>query len=134
MPLPYHTHIFKLEPATKEEVKEGVLDSKALAPVSVGSAAAYEVEYFASAAQGKKADDAVAKRDIGALAYKNKVTIHDIEASGEARENAILSGAGWVKISPLGIGDMKAATYDPDNVGANAFSMENMHEGPTKKS
>ncbi|WP_208431471.1 hypothetical protein [Bartonella doshiae] len=133
MPLPYHTHIFKLEPATKEEVKEGVLNSKALAPVSVGSAAAYEVEYFASAAQGKKADDAVAKRDIGALAYKDKVTIHDIEASGEAHENAILSGAGWVKISPLGIGDMKAATYDPDNVGANAFSMENMHEGPTKK-
>ncbi|WP_074380632.1 hypothetical protein [Bartonella doshiae] len=133
MPLPYHTHIFKLEPATKEEVKEGVLNSKALAPVSVGSAAAYEVEYFASAAQGKKADDAVAKRDIGALAYKNKVTIHDIEASGEACENTILSGAGWVKISPLGIGDMKAATYDPDNVGANAFSMENMHEGPTKK-
>ncbi|WP_375639364.1 hypothetical protein [Bartonella sp. MF74HXZ] len=133
MPLPYHTHIFKLEPATKKEVKEGVLDSKALAPVSVGSAAAYEVEYFATAAQGKKADDAVAKRDIGALAYKDKVTIHDIKASGEARENAILSGAGWVKISPLGIGDMKAATYDPDNVGSNAFSMENMHEGPTKK-
>ncbi|WP_375613696.1 MULTISPECIES: alanine-zipper protein [unclassified Bartonella] len=133
MPLPYHTHIFKLEPATKEEVKEGVLDSKALAPVSVGSAAAYEVEYFATAAQGKKADDAIAKRDIGALAYKNKVTIHDIEASGEAHENAILSGAGWVKISPLGIGDMKAATYDPDNVGTNAFSMENMNEGPTKK-
>ncbi|WP_375614742.1 alanine-zipper protein [Bartonella sp. AC535YNZD] len=133
MPLPYHTHIFKLEPATKKEVKEGVLNSKALAPVSVGSAAAYEVEYFATAAQGKKADDAVAKRDIGALAYKNKVTIHDIEASGEAHENAILSGAGWVKISPLGIGDMKAATYDPDNVGANAFSMENMHEGSTKK-
>ncbi|WP_375658733.1 hypothetical protein [Bartonella sp. MR30HLJHH] len=133
MPLPYHTHIFKLEPATKKEVKEGVLDSKALAPVSVGSAAAYEVEYFATAAQGKKADDAVAKRDIGALAYKDKVTIHDIEASGEARENTILSGAGWVKISPLGIGDMKAATYDPDNVGSNAFSMENMHEGPTKK-
>ncbi|WP_375642484.1 MULTISPECIES: hypothetical protein [unclassified Bartonella] len=133
MPLPYHTHIFKLEPATKEEVKEGVLDSKALAPVSVGSAAAYEVEYFATAAQGKKADDAVAKRDIGALAYKDKVTINDIEASGEAHENAILSGAGWVKISPLGIGDMKAATYDPDNVGSNAFSMENMHEGPNKK-
>ncbi|WP_375692860.1 hypothetical protein [Bartonella sp. AP213QHHD] len=133
MPLPYHTHIFKLEPATKEEVKEGVLDSKALAPVSVGSAAAYEVEYFATAAQGKKADDAIAKRDIGALAYKDKVTICDIEASGEAHENAILSGAGWVKISPLGIGDMKAATYDPDNVGANAFSMENMNEGPTKK-
>ncbi|WP_375653723.1 hypothetical protein [Bartonella sp. OD88NMGDW] len=133
MPLPYHTHIFKLEPATKEEVKEGVLDSKALAPVSVGSAAAYEVEYFATAAQGKKADDAVAKRDIGALAYKDKVTICDIEASGEVHENAILSGAGWVKISSLGIGDMKAATYDPDNVGANAFSMENMNEGPTKK-
>ncbi|WP_273758887.1 hypothetical protein [Bartonella sp. AU55XJBT] len=133
MPLPYHTHIFKLEPATKEEVKEGVLDRKALAPVSVGSAAAYEVEYFATAAQGKKADDAVAKRDIGALAYKDKVTINDIEASGEAHENAILSGAGWVKISPLGIGDMKAATYDPDNVGSNAFSMENMHEGPNKK-
>ncbi|QEE12158.1 hypothetical protein [Bartonella krasnovii] len=133
MPLPYHTHIFKLEPATKEEVKEGVLDSKALAPVSVGSAAAYEVEYFATAAQGKKADDAVAKRDIGALAYKDKVTIHDIEASGEAHENAILSGAGWVKISTLGIGDMKVATYDPDNVGKNAFSMENMCEGPTKK-
>ncbi|WP_375630873.1 MULTISPECIES: hypothetical protein [unclassified Bartonella] len=133
MPLPYHTHIFKLEPATKKEVKEGILNSKALAPVSVGSAAAYQVEYFATAAQGKKADDAVAKRDIGALAYKDKVTIHDIEASGEARENAILSGAGWVKISPLGIGDMKAATYDPDNVGANVFSMENMNEGPTKK-
>ncbi|WP_208436414.1 hypothetical protein [Bartonella vinsonii] len=133
MPIPYHTHRFELPPATKEEVKEGILDDKALAPISVGSAAAYQVEYFATAAQGKKADDAVAKRDIGALAYKDKVTIHDIEASGEARENAILSGAGWVKISPLGIGDMKAATYDPDNVRSNAFSMENMHEGPSKK-
>ncbi|WP_019218671.1 hypothetical protein [Bartonella florencae] len=133
MPLPYHTHIFKLEPATKEEVKEGVLDSKALAPVSVGSAAAYKVEYFATAAQGKKADDAVAKRDIGTLAYKDKVTIYDIEASGEACENAILSGSGWIQISPLGIGDMKATTYDPDDVRANAFSMENMSEGPTKK-
>ncbi|VEJ45295.1 hypothetical protein [Bartonella vinsonii] len=133
MPLPYHTHRFALEPATKKEVKEGILDDKALAPVSVGSAAAYEVEYFATAAQGKKADDAVAKRDIGALAYKDKVTIHDIEANGEAHENTLLSGAGWVKISPLGIGDMKAATYDPDNVRSNAFSMENMHEGSTKK-
>ncbi|GAA5105489.1 hypothetical protein [Bartonella jaculi] len=133
MPLPYHTHIFKLEPATKEEVKEGVLDSKALAPVSVGSAAAYGVEYFATAAQGKKADDAVAKRDIGALAYKDKVTICDIEASGEPHENTILSGDGWIKISPLGIGDMSAVTYDPDNVRSNVFSMENMHEGPTKK-
>ncbi|WP_254472890.1 hypothetical protein [Bartonella sp. B1098] len=133
MPLPYHTHIFKLEPATKEEVKEGVLDSKALAPVSVGSAAAYGVEYFATAAQGKKADDAVAKRDIGALAYKDKVTICDIEASGEAHENTILSGDGWIKISPLGIGDMSAVTYDPDNVRSNVFSMENMNEGPTKK-
>lgn len=133
MPLPYHTHIFKLEPATKEEVKEGVLDSKALAPVSVGSAAAYGVEYFATAAQGKKADDAVAKRDIGALAYKDKITIGDLEASGEARENTILSGGGWIQISPLGIGDMSMATYDPDNVRANAFSMENMSEGPSKK-
>ncbi|WP_281282244.1 hypothetical protein [Bartonella saheliensis] len=133
MPLPYHTHIFKLEPATKEEVKEGVLDSKALAPVSVGSAAAYGVEYFATAAQGKKADDAVAKRDIGALAYKDKVTIGDLDAGGEAHENTILSGSGWIKISPLGIGDMNMATYDPDNVRANAFSMENMHEGPSKK-
>ncbi|WP_406604455.1 hypothetical protein [Bartonella gliris] len=133
MPLPYHTHIFKLEPATKKEVKEGVLDSKALAPVSVGSAAAYEVEYFATAAQGKKADDAVAKRDIGALAYKDKVTIHDIEASGNPSADTLLSGAGWVKISPLGIGDMKADIYDPNNVRSNAFSMENMHEGPSKK-
>lgn len=133
MPLPYHTHIFKLEPATKEEVKEGVLESKALAPSSVGSAAAYDVGYFATAAQGKKADDAVAKRDIGTLAYKDKVTIGDIKAKGVASENTILSGDGWIKISPLGIGDMKVATYDPDNVGANAFSMENMQEGPTKK-
>ncbi|OLL54723.1 hypothetical protein KAE70_00600 [Bartonella henselae] len=133
MPLPYHTHIFKLEPATKEEVKEGVLDSKALAPISVGSAAAYEVEYFATAAQGKKADDAVAKRDIGKLAYKDKITVNDIKASGQAHENTILSGDGWIQISPLGIGDMSAVTYDPDNVRSNVFSMENMHEGPTKK-
>ncbi|WP_273759636.1 hypothetical protein [Bartonella sp. ML70XJBT.G] len=133
MPLPYHTHIFKLEPATKEEVKEGVLESKALAPSSVGSAAAYDVGYFASAAQGKKADEALAKRDSGALAYKDKITVNDIRARGEASENTILSGDGWIKISPLGIGDMSMATYDPNNVRANAFSMENMSEGPTKK-
>ncbi|WP_185913472.1 hypothetical protein [Bartonella massiliensis] len=133
MPLSYHTHTFKLEPATKEEVKEGILDDIVLAPISVGSAAAYQVEYFATAAQGKKADDAVAKRDIGTLAYKDKITVNDIEVSGEARENTILSGDGWIKISPLGIGDMKTSTYDPNHVKADAFSMENMSEGLTKK-
>ncbi|UNF41122.1 hypothetical protein MNL09_02860 [Bartonella krasnovii] len=51
----------------------------------MGSAAAYEVEYFATAAQGKRLM-MLLQRDIGALAYKDKVTIHDIEASGEAHE------------------------------------------------
>ncbi|WP_407966021.1 hypothetical protein [Bartonella sp. C271] len=133
MPLPYHTHTFTLDPATKEEVKEGLSDTKALAPVSVGSAAAYSVNYFATAAQGKKADDAVAKRDIGALAYKDKATVYDIEASGYPGEETLLSGAGWVTPSSLEIGDMKASLYDPDNLRLSAFSMENMSEGPTKK-
>ncbi|OPB31572.1 hypothetical protein [Bartonella sp. AR 15-3] len=133
MPLPHHTHTFTLEPATKEEVKEGLSDSKALAPVSVGSAAAYSVNYFATAAQGKKADDAVAKRDIGALAYKDKATVYDIEASGYPGEETLLSGAGWVTPSSLEVGDMKASLYDPDNIRLSAFSMENMSEGPTKK-
>ncbi|WP_455480470.1 hypothetical protein V3564_04875 [Bartonella sp. B12(2025)] len=133
MPLLHHTHKLMIEPATKEEVKEGILDDKVLAPTSVGSAAAYQVEYFASAAQGKKADEAVAKRDIGALAYKDKATIYDIEAKGDPSKNTVLSGVGWVNPSSLGVGDMNAAAYDPDNVKSNAFSMENMTEGVTKK-
>ncbi|OPB29493.1 alanine-zipper protein [Bartonella sp. WD12.1] len=133
MPIPYHTHKFEIEPATNKEVKEGILDNKVVAPSSLGSAAAYSMGYFATAAQGKKADEAVAKRDVGALAYKDTVTVNDISTSGDPSENTVLSGTGWIKLSPLGIGDMSAAIYDPSNVMSDAFSMENMVEGDTKK-
>ncbi|AQX30206.1 hypothetical protein [Bartonella schoenbuchensis] len=133
MPIPYHTHKFEIESATNEEVKEGILDNKVVAPSSLGSAAAYSMSDFATAAQGKKADEAVAKRDVGALAYKDTVTVNDINTSGDPSENTVLSGTGWVKLSPLGIGDMSAAIYDPTHVRSDAFSMENMVEGDTKK-
>ncbi|MEL6088853.1 hypothetical protein [Bartonella schoenbuchensis] len=133
MPIPYHTHKFEIEPATNKEVKEGVLDSKVVAPSSLGSAAAYSMGYFATAAQGKKADEAVAKRDVGTLAYKDTVTVNDINTSGDPSENTVLSGTGWIKLSPLGIGDMSVAIYDPTHVRSDAFSMENMVEGDTKK-
>ncbi len=35
--------------------------------------------------------------------------------------------------SVVGSGDMMRATYDPNNKNADAFSMENMVEGATKK-
>ncbi|MGL2349718.1 hypothetical protein ACOWKN_06500, partial [Helicobacter pylori] len=109
MSIPYHTHKFDIEPATNEEVKEGILDNKVVAPSSLGSAAAYSMGYFATAAQGKRADEAVAKRDVGVLAYKDRVTVHDINTSGDPCENTVLSGTGWIKLSPLGIGDMSAS-------------------------
>lgn len=37
----------------------------------------------------------------------------------------------WESVS--GYGDMQSSLYDPDGKNANAFSMENMDEGPTQK-
>ncbi|OPB29064.1 hypothetical protein [Bartonella sp. WD12.1] len=125
MPIPYHTHKFEIEPATNKAVKEGILDNKVVAPSSLDSAAAYFMGYFATVVQGKKADETVAKRDVRALAYKDTVTVNDISTSGDSSENTVLSGTGWVKLSPLGIGDMSAAIYDLFNIMSDTFSMEN---------
>ncbi len=49
-------------------------------------------------------------------------------------ELRVYSGAAWIALGGGGgAGDMLAATYDPGGVGDDAFDMENMTEGATKK-
>lgn len=59
MAVPYHTHTFEIPSATKSEVEAGIRDDVAATPSSLGSAAAKDVSYFATASQGGKADAAV---------------------------------------------------------------------------
>ncbi|OPB31297.1 hypothetical protein [Bartonella sp. AR 15-3] len=67
MPTPHYTHAFMIEAATKEEFKKGLLNSKALFSYFSGEFGGI----FCNSGSRKKTDDAVAKRDIGALAYKD---------------------------------------------------------------
>ncbi|MCX2699289.1 hypothetical protein [Ochrobactrum chromiisoli] len=72
MAVPYHTHTFELKSATKDDVVTGVRDDLSLTPASVGSAAAKEVEYFATATQGTKADNAVQPDDLSDVAISGQ--------------------------------------------------------------
>ncbi len=68
MAVPYHTHTFEIPAATKEDVLAGVANDKALTPQSVGTAAAKNIEDFATADQGAKADNSVQPEDLAKVA------------------------------------------------------------------
>ncbi|WP_079212727.1 hypothetical protein [Brucella pituitosa] len=68
MAVPYHTHTFEIPAATKDDVLAGVANDKALTPESVGTAAAKNIEDFATADQGAKADNSVQPEDLAKVA------------------------------------------------------------------
>lgn len=82
-----------------------------------------------------KADSAVQPADLGDLAAKDTVSVSDISASGTASAVTFLRGDGTWSVPSGGGGggggDMLIAIYDPNNVGADAFDMDNMVEGST---
>lgn len=61
MAIPYHTHTFEFQTATKDDVIVGVDTAKVVVSAALGSAAANDTNDFATAAQGRLADSAVQK-------------------------------------------------------------------------
>lgn len=53
----HHTHTLEVEIAEKQDIIEGTNTSKFVVPASLGSAAAYNVNVFATAEQGRKAQE-----------------------------------------------------------------------------
>ncbi|SPU27856.1 Ribonucleases G and E [Candidatus Bartonella washoeensis] len=58
MGIPYHTHEYQIPAATKEDIIEGTSVDKVAVPKSLGSAAVYQYEAFATAEQGAQAKQA----------------------------------------------------------------------------
>jgi len=59
MAVAFHTHTFEIPTASRTETEAAAISDKVLVPSSVGTAAAKDIEYFADAAQGTKADAAM---------------------------------------------------------------------------
>lgn len=65
MAIPYHTHLFEIPSATRQDIVAGVAVDKVVVPAVLGSAAVENVSAFATAEQGAKADRALsAERKI----------------------------------------------------------------------
>lgn len=94
----------------------GDLDNKP----TLGTAAAADTGDFATAAQGATADSAVQPGDLGDLAFKDKASVSDIDATGTPNSTTFLRGDGsW--IVPAGGGDMLSSTYDPRGIAKDVF-------------
>ena len=73
---------------------QGSKADSALQESSVGSAAFVDVEEFATAVQGERADSAVQPGSLKGLAYKDKVAVNEIDATGELAKETFLAGDG----------------------------------------
>ena len=105
MAVPYHTHTFEIPTATKDDVIAGVSTEKALTPSSVGTAASKNIEDFATAEQGKKADNSIQPDDLATVAtsgnyddLKNRPTLgsiasHDLTEVATAAQGALAETA-----------------------------------------
>ncbi|WP_273792139.1 hypothetical protein [Brucella anthropi] len=116
MAVPYHTHTFDIPSATKEEVTAGVATNVALTPSSVGSAAARNVEDFATAEQGRKADTAVQSEALAKVATTGEYgDLNNLPALGTAAGHSETDFAtahqGQLAESALQDGDVKSAAY-----------------------
>lgn len=116
MAVPYHTHTFEIPIATKDDVIAGVSTEKALTPSSVGTAASMNIEDFATAEQGKRADEAILPSDLAAVAtsgdyndLKNRPVIGNA-ASHDASDFAT-AGQGRKADSALQPADVKSAAH-----------------------
>ena len=131
MAVPYHTHTFEIPTATKQDMAARAANDKAVTPSVLGTAATADISQFATAEQGKKADSAVQPQNLKNLAYKDKITVNEINTNGAPSNTTFLSGNGWQNLT--GGGDMTVAIYDPQNKRTDAFDMANMKEADNAK-
>ncbi|MBI0162164.1 hypothetical protein H3V17_00660 [Bartonella sp. M0283] len=131
MAVPYHTHTFEIPTATPQDMAARASNDKAVTPSVLGTAATADRSEFATAEQGKKADNAVQPETLGTLARKNKVVLTEIETNGAPSNTTFLSGNGWQTLT--GSGDMTVALYDPSGKRTDAFDMGNMKEAANAK-
>lgn len=131
MAVPYHTHTFEIPTATPQDMAARAANDKAVTPSVLGTAATADISQFATAEQGKKADSAVQPQSLKNLAYKDKITVDEINTNGAPSNTTFLSGSGWQNLT--GGGDMTVAIYDPQNKRTDAFDMANMKEADNAK-
>lgn len=131
MAVPYHTHTFEIPTATKQDMAARAATDKAVTPSVLGTAATADISQFATAEQGRKADSAVQPQSLKNLAYKDKITVNEINTNGAPSNATFLSGNGWQNLT--GGGDMTVAIYDPQNKRTDAFDMANMKEADNAK-
>lgn len=118
MAVPYHTHTFEIPTATKDDVIAGVATDKAVTPSSLGSSAAKNVEDYATAEQGRRADSAVQPGDLAKVATTGEYgDLKDRPALGSAASHAETDFAtaqqGSVADTALQPGDVgSAAAHD----------------------
>lgn len=131
MAVPHHTHTFEIPTATPQDMAARAANDKAVTPSVLGTAATADISQFATAEQGKKADSAVQPDSLSSLAYKDKITVNEINTNGAPSNTTFLSGNGWQNLT--GGGDMTVAIYDPQNKRTDAFNMANMKEADNAK-
>lgn len=81
-------------------------------------------------------ETALQKAQVGALAFKDRITPADIKAGGTASHLTVLHGDGVWRMpagSGGGGGDMPAAVYDPRKLSGDVFDMDNMTDGAVNK-
>lgn len=93
MAVPYHTHTFEIPVASKEETGEASISDKVLAPSSVGTSAAKDIGFFATAAQGSKADTALQPAAIGASVQAYSANLDLFAAAGPSAFATAAEGA-----------------------------------------
>jgi len=138
MAVPHHTHQFELPVATRADMAVGIATDKIVVPANLGSAALEDISAFATSTQGARADGAALIADLGLLAYKDTITVEDIEADGVRDGDHILYGDGQWRLPPVGggssvQGNMHKSVYDPAGIEADIFNMDHMIEGVTNK-
>ncbi len=119
MAVPYHTHTFEIPVATKEDVITGVATDKALTPASVGTAAAKNIDDFATADQGHKADNAVQPDDLAAVATSgNYGDLGNRPQLGSASTHDV------TEFATATAGALAATALQPTDVGSAAYKNE----------
>ncbi|WP_107341608.1 hypothetical protein [Agrobacterium pusense] len=118
MAVAFHTHTFEIPTASKTETAEATISNKALVPSSVGTAAAKDVEFFADAAQGEKADLALPAKELPITATRNGMEALEFPAgvnSLETRGYAAMGdggGAQYVRVASEPTHNFKVRSLD----------------------
>lgn len=111
---------------------EGAIDE-----LELGTASKQDVEAFASAAQGSKADSAIQPDNLGAVAtsndyddLSNKPTLGTAAATdasdyATAAEGVLAGTALQPADVGVSVGDMLSSAYDPNGIEADAFNSAN---------